>query len=311
MAEILIPLEDIGLPATQPQLWLAEPDGTGVRKIFDGDLNGPLSPKRHNLDAVWAQDGSVIHITEYPDLCVPHLYDMSPTGGVPVARSVATNKDMQFVWSPDDSQIAYFHFTSEDFICEQNGSEVMTHSLMVMNADGSGPRVVKANAWYEVTAWWPDGSALMAINPDTKRWYKVSLADGSASYLGVVGTYAEVSPNGAYIAYVHSGSLHVKTVEGGSDRNLGAQQPFAWSPTGSSLAVGGAQIWLVNPATGIGKVVYSGAASELTWSPDGTQIAFLHALGSGRVEIKVLIPKVGTIVTIPGVSSAISLDWEP
>ena len=93
-----------------PQALLIKPDGTGAHVIVQTAGLGPLSPPRYYLDAVWSHDGSVIHITTYPGACVPHLSDLPIAGGPLVPKVTMTNHDWKFLWSPNDSQIAYRAF---------------------------------------------------------------------------------------------------------------------------------------------------------------------------------------------------------
>ena len=259
----------------QPQVWLIKPNGTGARMIAQADVYGPFSPSRFTIDAVWSHDGSVVHIlrypTEDPNACVPHLSDLPIGGGPEVPKVTLTNHDSYFFWSPDDGKIVYRHY-QEDEICEQNGLS-LKNDLVVMNADGSGRRTVRTNIPYRVTAWMPDGSALLAVN-DSGAWLKVSLTDGATTPLGLTADRAEVSPNGSKIGYLKSGHLYVRNLSGGSSKDFGAATDFAWSPSSNTLAIFGSHLTMQSASTAVGLTLYSGTGSSPTWAPDFGKIAF-------------------------------------
>ena len=290
--------------ADQPQLWLIKPDGTGAKLIASGYMDGPYSPNRFNIDGVFSHNGQVLHILRYP-ACIPHLVDMPSLGGAETAKVTLTTHDGYFLWSPDDKKIVYRHY-HEDEICEQNGLS-MINDLVIMNADGSGKKTIRVDIPYQVTAWLPDGSGLLAVNP-SNVWMKVSLTDGVFTSIGIVADRADVSPDGTQIAYLKAGHLWVRKMSGGASQDFGAAQSWAWAPTTPTLAIFTATNMTVRSSnTGVGQIVYSGSGSSLTWSPDGKKIAFRKSTGGLFV-----IPADGaTITAMPGTSHAGMVDWQP
>jgi Tol biopolymer transport system component len=298
----------ISLPeeSGQPQIWVVKPNGTGAQKIADGIIQGPLSPPRFNVEARWSHNGSVIHVTKYPNGCVPRLSDVPITGGPEVAKATMTNHDQYFAWSPNEAQIAYWHFSMGDLICAHNSVDD-THDLMRMNANGTAQTTVRASVNYTLTDWLPDGSAVLVYD-DSYAWSRVNMATGTAVPLGIIADRMKVSPDGTRVAYRTGGHVKVRAIAGGAVKDLGTADYFEWRPDSAALALCSGQLKVVNATTGVVSVLYNFATSNPTWSPDGTRIAFLKTSGGG---IYVIPAGGGAVTAIPGTSKADWLQWEP
>jgi hypothetical protein len=298
---------DKSLPGdvSQPQEWVVKPDGSGARLVAEGIAVGPLSPPRFNLDAVWSHNGLILHLARYQDACTPHLSDVPASGGTETPKVTMTNHDGYFLWSPDDTRIAYRHY-HEDTICEQNGLS-MINDLIVMNADGSGKHIIRTNIPYQVTAWLPDGSGFVAHN-DAGAWFKVNGIDGSTTPLGVTAGRLEVSPDGSKIAYQNGAHLYARNFSGGPVRDMGVHQDFAWAPTGPVLAIcTSSQLSSQSANSGVGLILYSGGCTSPSWSPDGKTIAFHKSTG----WIAVVSSTGGAATNVATTSKAIEVDWQP
>jgi hypothetical protein len=299
--------------AGQPRALLLQPNGANSHVISLGTPAGPLSPPRYNLDVVWSHNGATVHVIKG---CDSQLYDVSALGGPEVLKVSMTNKDQGFLWSPDDKKIAYWHFTGSDVICAQNGT-TMARDLMVMNADGSGKKVLVHNIpWgsYGATGWNHDGTSLVVRL--SGAWELVNVSDGSTvSLLGVVpatATHVEYSPDGQKIAYVNGGHAYAKPLLAVFATDLGAGYNFAWKPDSSAVMVMGSTLRVVQLSPVTTTTVYSGTTYKMTWSPNGQQIAFLKSSGGTLGgSIYIVAATGGPVTAVPGTSNVIDVKWQP
>jgi dipeptidyl aminopeptidase/acylaminoacyl peptidase len=291
--------------SAQPQAWVVKPDGTASQMIAEGLRAGPLSPPRYNLDSVWAQTGSRIHLMKD---CDSKLSDVAVGTWSTVAGPAMTDKDAGFIWSKDDKRVAYWHFTGQDVICEQNGF-TMARDLIVMSTDGTSKTILVhgfGDSW-SATAWTPDGTRLLVRN-SSGNWLTINSTTGAMAPLGFSGTSAKISPDGTRIAYLSGGHAYARSLGGGIAKDLGAATDFAWRPDGAALALSGTTLKVVNATTATSVTIFNFSTKSPTWSPDGTKIAFIKSAGGGVL----VIPAAGGSVTvIPGTSRATFVGWQP
>jgi Tol biopolymer transport system component len=138
--------------------------------------------------------------------------------------------------------------------------------LYVMNADGSGRRLLAGDAWMDI-AWSPDGRkiAFFRVGSSPRPGFYVVRADGSGERRltrNAMGSGLAWAPDGESIAFTRGGG------------------PFYGGPEDYR------DIWVMN-ADGSGQRRLVKRAIEPRWSPDGQQISFMSRR-SGNWEIYVM-----------------------
>lgn len=120
----------------------------------------------------------------------------------------------------------------------------------------------------------------------------VASDDGSGAKKIEAGELPRVSPDGNWVAYLHTGAknaqeLKVAPVAGGASRTLmvGYREPFSltWSPDSTMIIaqrgpeLGKRKLVLIEVATGAQKVMAQGFFSGASFSPQGGQLVFAKA----------------------------------
>jgi Tol biopolymer transport system component len=132
-------------------------------------------------------------------------------------------------FSPDGTQIAYF-----------DGMGDWGNTLRVMNADGSGVRVVIDQEFGHVNdlAWSPDGSRLAFHAPYGGGIWIVGVDGSGLTEVSQWGAAPRWSPTGRQLAFESAGGIRVIDADGSGLRQVtlpGRRGPV-WSPDGSRIA---------------------------------------------------------------------------
>ena len=195
-------------PVADLDLFVLNADGTETRLTKDRDwTTGSISP-----------DGSqVVYAVGFDG----HIYTVDTGGGEPRLLLASARLLYNPTISPDGTQIAYFDGWGDN-----------SHSLRVMNADGSGVRVLFDQAPAEVghvhnLAWSPDGSRLAFSAQEGGIW--IVGVDGSGLTRVIPdGVNAFWSPDGSRISYqsadalsVGPGGLEIAAVDGTQVQEFG------------------------------------------------------------------------------------------
>jgi Tol biopolymer transport system component len=204
-------------PVADLDLFVLNPDGTETRLTKDRDwTTGSISP-----------DGSqVVYAAGFDG----HMYTVDTEGGEPRLLLASARLLYSPTFSPDGTQIAYF-----------DGGGDNSHSLRVMNADGSGVRVLFDQAPAEVghvynLIWSPDGSRLAFSAQEGGIW--IVGVDGSGLTKVIPdGVNVYWSPDGSRISYQSAdalsgalGALEIATVDGTHAQEFGYGGSGPWNP---------------------------------------------------------------------------------
>jgi Tol biopolymer transport system component len=203
-------------PVSDTDLFVLNADGTETRVThYRRWITGSISP-----------DGSqVVFAPGYGDDV--DIYTVDTGGGEPRLLLDSENQAYNPTFSPDGTQIAYF-----------DGGGDHSHSLRVMNADGSGVRVLIDEApvgHVRNLVWSPDGSHL-AFSSDDGVWV-VGIDGSGLTEVIPDGTSAYWSPDGSRISYESVdplsgalGGLEIAAVDGTQVQEFGYGGSGPWNP---------------------------------------------------------------------------------
>lgn len=247
-----------GVTNMQPAL---SPDGSRI--AFSSNLDGPF-----HIYVIGVDGAGMRRVTGSDDSV------MQPEN--------VLGDDSEPAWAPDGSRIAF----ARGFDATGNGVFVQTcaewSDILVVNVDvNNSPEINLTNGETGTDpAWSPDGRRIAFASARTGNFdiYTMSSGDGSRVVQLTNDEWAEAdpswSPDGAHIAY--TAGLR-QTVGGTQCGNM----PISGNPTGGGGPHltghgGGPYIFRIDSAGGDTKAVTEeGGAAGPSWSPDGSQIAFV------------------------------------
>jgi len=217
-----------------------------------------IVPITHGFSPAWSADGARLAYECGPDMCA---INPDGSGFAQLTTNAASNRHP--TWSPDGTKIAFSAATSG------------VPDLWVMAANGSGAVQLTQNAGFVGSpAWSPDGT-------------KIAFD-------------CQVDAANDDICVVNADGTGLARLTNDPARDYGA----AWKPDGSTLAFattrfGVDEIVLVSAAGGSVTRIGTGlVGSEPTWSPDGSQLAFVRLDQNDRVNVLAAHPDGSNVVTI-------------
>lgn len=220
-----------------------------------------------------------------------YAYDLET--GIDARLTDDPRPDVDPVWSPDGSQIAFARFT---------GLNNDLHDLYVMNADGTDERLLLGGSSDDIwPSWSPDGAQIVFMSDRSSYGdiFSVDVATGELRVKRISDSptgdeLPDWSPVDDRIAYVDerpkANESRIFTVRSdGSDeqtvtrfRECCGIEQVEWSPDGKELAItwlryGHADVWRVVVGSGDKKRVTYGSTGDgfVSWSPDGRRLVFM------------------------------------
>jgi Tol biopolymer transport system component len=208
-------------------------------------------------------------------------------------------------WSPDGTMLA--------FGPPKTGSG-MTFEVGVVNADGSGERVVGEG---QNPQWSPDGTRIVFeevddVTSEPRSMYMVDVASGEVTDIGQ-GFGPQWLADGERIGFQRlnadgTSSLVVRSLADGEITPLLTESAGVWSPDGSAvLLIREGLMWLAEPDGSEARELVDGY--DPVWSPDGTRVVFAYDVNQNGVPLLAVVDLEGVPVW-SGVAGA-TPSWSP
>lgn len=285
--------------------YLARDGGSGGSEAEDANVGPcggtPTDPPVQLLESPWASEADwspdCRHIV-YGDGGALGIANRDGTGIRPLFSKVGASPSSP-AWSPDGATIAFVVWTSTDPSERTDPLETQHRHIWTVNSDGSNPVQLTSGAVEDQWPTWSADSRRLAFSrhrwEDHARYIVTMDADGQNSVdlrRSFGGMEPDWSPDGSQIAYNWSGGLAVIDAKGTNAMRL---------PPDDNL---GGRLGLY--------------PSALSWSPDGTRLAFsLFERRDGRAvagesNIAILEVSTGKITQVTDMPGAeINPDWSP
>jgi Tol biopolymer transport system component len=259
----------------------------------DGSDRRRLNATELDTAPAWAPDGTRIAFVGAAGE-EGQIFVVRPDGAGLTQLTHVRNRDAEVgapVWSPDGTKIAYV--------------DAQNRKLMVMNADGTGLRALVGSVSedFPTPSWSPDGTRLTFVRGEVEK-SRISIVGADGRGLRTLkrvrldsseGGAPKWSPDGQRIAFVDAArdqfAVYVIRPDGTCLRRIKrcTFEP-AWSPDGRTLACWGYRfgkrgrifhaIRLVavvgSSNRPIDRTRTRARLHDLTWSPDGTKLAYIR-----------------------------------
>lgn len=267
-----------GMPRAKA-LWVANTDGTGLRKVIDWEWQDQTP-----FQAAWSPAGERIAFVGGKELSST-IYIVNPDGSD--LHSVVSGD--YFSWSPDGRQIAF-----TDYQLQRPG-----RFGYVVNIDGTNLRQIASGGALVQCSWSPDGKlvAFSEYHPErgSQLLFNVFVVQpdgrGKRSVLEKVTIHSSLvwSPRGEFLSFLtkSEGSLGLHTWATSQQRLrffTGVGGPFDWSPDGRQIAFGTTTgVKLLDAETAATKLLFhTWGFSRPLWFQDGKRLLLLQNIESNR-----------------------------
>lgn len=259
-------VEETATPVVQDvesrELMVANADGSEPRVVARAIFLRSYEPTFR-----WSPDASRIVYQTPADVA-----DDPPTSSLRLV-DVASGRDIPLVeerlgfypdWSPDGTKIAFAAYVGEP---DESGQQ--EDDLFVMDSDGDNLRLLASRPGTDIApVWSPDGKhvAWWGVDPGGQDLllFMVNVDSGEVTALGE-GAYPAWSPDGKHIACMNQ-----------------VEPPEGVIPSETDM-----EIYLIDIDTGERTNLTNDPGRDLwpTWSPDGTEIAFISTRDNLQGEI--------------------------
>lgn len=280
--------------------WFAADDVQVVYLDERGELVPLTSGHARNVLEDWSPDGTHVVFTSDRNGNVD-LYSVAIDGTD--LRRLTSDPDQDLIprFSPDGRQIVFHRTKNQSGLFERA-------SLHIVNADGTGERLLLDTLYQDFDPTWARGGAeiVFSCNRFGRHWDLCGVApDGTGLHRIFYvdeAQHASASPDGMYVAFegMDGGqAVRVVDVDGTESVNLTPDEvsfDWTWSPDGEQLALstyddGAYQVQSISRRGGALKPLTDPAseASDASWSADGARIVF-YSFASGSQELWVTRP---------------------
>lgn len=233
------------------------------------------------------------------------LYTVNPDGSGARAVKVPQNvRPFDPAWSADGLWLTY-----------------VTFGIWIQKRDGTGAKQLTKDTNDSNPTWAPDGKRIAFVRQIGSRARLLLMSADGTGITNITANFnqsvrdPEWSPDGNRIAFTDGFSVYVVNADGSQLKSLAAGKNPTWSPDGSRVAYVTLNTVRVVGADGSGDRQLAAGFRELweiSWSPAGSQIAFVNdpgGAGSTFQEELFMVNADGSNIRRLNVDTDTTVDW--